>query len=92
LPHGHVYLDWVGDPDRVGNELLALNDDFAVAGTGTGTGTGMVATMATATALGRVEVDGDDVDSVQFWCRRGDHNGCGRRRRRERDDWRGRGW
>lgn len=88
LPHGHVYLDRVGDPDRVGNELLALDDDLAVVGAGT------VATMvmATATALGRVEVDGDDVDCVELWCRRRDDDGWGRRRRREFDDWRGRGW
>lgn len=81
-------LDWVGDSDRVGNELLALDDDLAVVGAGAGT----VATMATATALGRVEVDGDDVDCVELWCRRRDQDGWGRRRRREFDDWRRRGW
>lgn len=81
-------LDWVGDPDRVGNELLALDDDLAVVGAGAGT----VATMATATALGRVEVDGDDVDCVELWCRRRDQDGWGGRRRREFDDWRRRGW
>lgn len=85
LSHGNVDLDWVGDPDRVGNELLALDNDLAVVGAGS------MATMATATALGRVEVDGNDVDCVELWCRRRDHDGWGRRRRRELKDWRGRG-
>lgn len=85
LSHGNVDLDGVGDPHGIRDELLALDDDLAVVGAGT------VATMAAAAALGRVEVDGDDVDCVELWCRRRYRDGWGRRRWRELKDWRGRG-
>jgi len=84
LPHRHGDLNWVGNPHGVGNNFLALDDDLAV--------TRAVVTMATAAALGRVEVDGNDVDCVGLRCWRGDYHGGRKRRRRCFVDWRRRRW